>query len=65
MLGVDGRVNTSLSDATRVSVAKMFGPTPSSKGGEGGEGSAAKSLLGSVHQDMLPELMRLRNYVER
>ena len=69
MLGVGGRANTSLYDATRVFVSKAFGGVPSSKAeGTGGRSDASnptKSSSGLIHQDVLPELMRLQKYVER
>lgn len=69
MMGVDGRANTALCAATRASIAKMFCPPPSSKAeGEGessGASSATKPPSGLLHQDLLPEMMRLKKYVER
>ena len=69
MLGVGGRANTSLYDASRSTVARMFGPAPSSKRegvGEGnGASSTAKPPSGLIHQDALPELMRMQKYIER
>ena len=68
LMGVRGRANTPLCAASRASIAKMFGSRPSNKVervGESAASSAAKPPSALLHQDMLPELLRLRKYFDR
>jgi len=57
LLSVNSRANTSLHAATAASVAKTYGPTPSTTVDEG--------EAGTLRQEMLQELTRVQKYVER
>jgi len=66
LLSVNSRANTSLHAATAASVAKTYGPTPSTTVDEGEEHKrASKPLSGTLRQEMLQELTRVQKYVER
>jgi len=69
ILGVDNRANTSLYLAACASVARKYGPPPSTRVKDGEENSGSSSSdkppSGSIHQDMLPQMRRLQKYIER
>ena len=69
ILGADNPANTSLFQAAKVSLNKLYSVSPSAKvdGGKDNSGtsSSPKPPSGSIHQDMLREMMRLHKYVQR